>query len=214
MADTNIIPSYYASGSYEANNPFNAVVIVGKYYRVEAIRSVREMQSANFNLYQFMFKPAGFAEDDYQSVLDDVVQKNGAILTLIGLDGQRVYVPTTYLKSFPLVDGVSYERLCAVFDLGAVPPSLKTMLTDVFTHCSNYIETHAGVKATVQLGTMPTIGYVTKEQAAVFETTRQNKIKDTVNDIVTIANLEKTNAALSAYIVQLEAALEAAKTNG
>lgn len=211
MSDTNVIPSLYASGSYEANNPFNAVVIPGKYYRVEALRTVNEMQGANFNLYAAMFKPVGIAEDSYQSILDDIVSKNGAILTLIGLDGGRVYVPTTYLKSFPLIDGVSYERLCAVFDFGAVPPSLKGLIADVFTHCENYIEAHAGVKVTVQLGTMPTIGYVSKEQADVFETTRQNKIKDTVNDAITVANQEKTIQSQAAYIAQLEAALIAAK---
>lgn len=207
MADTNIIPTYFASGSYTANNPFDAVVIADKYYRVEGIRSVREMQSANLNLFKLVFEPAGIAEDSYQTILDDVTAKNGAILTLLGLDGKRVYIPTTYLKSFPLVDGVSYERLCAVFDLGAVPPNLKTLIADTLTHCENYIEAHIGVKATVQLGVMPTIGYVSKDQAAVFETTRQNKIKNTTNDVVTMATQDKTIAAQAARIAELEAAL-------
>lgn len=210
MANTlNIIPSYYAAGSYTANNPFDAVVKAGTYYTVNAIRSVAEMQGMNLNLYTLLFEPAGVSEDDYQSILDDVTTKGGAIITLIALDGSRVYVPTTYLATFPLVDGVSYERLCLIADCGAVPPTLKDNVEDIKAHIEQYIAAHMGVTATVQIGTMPTIGYVSKEQADVFETTRQNTIADQKSDVVLVAEYEDTIAKQAAYIATLEAALQA-----
>lgn len=209
MADSNVIPSYFAAGSYTANNPFDMVVKPEKYYKVEALRSVNEMLGDNRDMYKLIFEPAGVAQTDYQSMLDDVTRQQGAILVLIASDGSRVYVPTTYLKSFPLIDGVSYERLCLVVDLGAVPPTLKDLVADTKEHISNYVESHFGVKNEVQIGTMPTVGYVTAAQAKTFETTRQNKIDGTSNDVVTVAAQEKIISQQAAYIVQLETALKA-----
>jgi len=211
MSDTNVIPSYFAAGSYTANNPFDMVVRPEKYYKVEALRSVNEMLGDNQNMFKLIFEPAGVTATDYQNMLDDVTKQQGAILVLIASDGSRVYVPTTYLKSFPLTDGVSYERLCLVIDLGAVPPDLKNNIEDVKDHFANYAEAHIGVKANVQVGTMPTIGYVSAEQHKANETTRLNKIAGSMNDVVTVATQEETIAKQAAYIVQLETALKAAQ---
>ena len=213
MSDNSIIPSYYAAGSYTANNPFDQVVDPTKYYKVEGIRSVNEMQGENLDLYKLIFAPAGVAATDYQTILDDVTRQSGAILVLIASDGSRVYVPTTHLKSFPLIDGVSYERLCLIVDLGAVPPSLKDTVGDINTHISNYVQAHLGIKVDVQIGTMPTIGYVSAAQNTINETTRQYNISDTSNDVVLAAQQEQTIAKQAAYIVQLETALKAAQAN-
>lgn len=203
----NVIPTYTAGGNYEALNPFDAVVVANKYYTAEAIRSVSEMQGRNFNLQQHMFDPAGVTESDGEQILTDLVNRNGAIITLIGADGSRVYVPTTYLKSYPLVDGVLYERLCVVIDYGAVPPDLKDKLAADLEHYKAYTANSVGVDAEVKIGTMPTIGYVTKEQAEVFEQTRLNKIAGQVNDVQRLAQLEQQVATQAAYIVELETAL-------
>lgn len=210
MADIlNIVPTFYAAGSYEAANPFDATVIKGKYYTVEGIRSVSEMQGDNRDMYGLIFKPAGVAEADYPDMLAEVTSKKGAILTLIAIDGSRVYVPTTYLTAFPLVDGVSLERLCGIIDFGAVPPTLKTEIDSVLIHIKNYVEAHVGVTANVTLGTMPTIGYVSKEQNDVNETTRKNKIADAKSDVILNAEYEETIAKQAAYIIELEAKITA-----
>lgn len=200
----NIIPTYYAAGSYEATNPFDAVVIKGKYYTVEGIRSVAEMQSDNLDLYKLIFKPAGVPDTDYQTLLSAITTNKGAILTLIGLDGAKVYVPTTHLAAFPLVDGISLERLCLIIDMGAVAPTLKDVIGETKTHIEQYVEAHVGITATVQIGTMPTIGYVSKEQNEVNETTRLNKIANSKSDVVLIAEYEETIAKQAAYIQQLQ----------
>jgi len=202
----NVIPAWKAAGSFEANNPFDAVVNKDTYYTIESTSTISEMQGRNIDLYTVIFKPAGIAQEDYQSIVDGINSAGGGILTLIAKDGTRVYLPTTYLKSFPLTDGISYERLCLVADLGSVPPTLKTRIDDVLTHVKNYIELHVGIEnATVQLGTVPLVGYVTAEQAAVFEATRQTAIANVKNDVLTIADQATKIASQAAYIAQLEA---------
>ena len=206
MATTNIIPSYLTGGSFEAVNPFDIVVDVNKYYTLEAIRSVAELQGDNKDIYSLVFQPAGIAQTDYQTYINALNAVAGAgIVVLVGNDGSRVYVPTTYLKSFPLKDGVSYERICLIADLGPCPPSVATELNDVITHIKNYIQANFGLTPTVKLGTMPTIGYVTAEQASVFEATRQNAITNANNDVVTVALQSKTISSQQVYISELEA---------
>lgn len=204
----NVVPAYLTGGSFEANNPFDSVVNKDIYYTIEATRSVSEMQGRNLDLYSLIFKPAGVADTDYQAILDNLVKVNGAILILIAKDGTRVYLPTTYLKSFPLTDGVTYERLCIVADLGAVPPTLKGLITDTITHIQQYIQAHVGIQnPVVNIGTIPVVGYVTAEQAKVFEATRQTAIANTKNDVLTIADQAATIASQAAYIAELEGKL-------
>lgn len=206
MSTLNVVPSYHAAGSFTANNPFNLVVKPEIYYTIEAIRSITEMQGMNLDLWSLIFQPAGILQTDYQSYIDNINSVTGAaIVVLIGKDGSRVYVPTTYLASFPLVDGVSYERICIIGDCGACPPALADELTDTLTHFQNYLAAHVGINATFKLGTIPTIGYVTAAQAAVNEATRKNAITNTSNDVTTIAEQTTTISGLQAYVAQLEA---------
>lgn len=205
MADQNLIPSINASGRFEALAPFDGVVDTTKYYTVEALHTIHEMESKKLDLYTLVFAPVGVQSADYQTVLSRAKADGAIIVGLLDRTGAEIYVPTTYLKAFPLTDGVAYERMCLVADLGPCPPSMKDTVAQVQSHMRSYILDAIGVNATVRLGTIPTIGYVSAQQATAYETTRKNAITDSNNDVAKIKNLTALLADRDAYIAELEA---------
>jgi hypothetical protein len=210
MADKNIIPAIHAAGRFEASAPFNTIVDQSKYYTVEATRTIFEMEQAKLDLYTLVFAPVGVVAEDYPTVLARAKAADAIIVSLMDRNGIPVYVPTTYLTSFPLVDGVSYERMCIVADVGAVPPSMQQTLQQAMDHMANYLLTTVGITARVTLGTIPTVGYTSQAQADAYENTRKGKITDASNDVAKVNALTAQLAAAQAYNLELEAALAAA----
>lgn len=205
MATNNIIPSMDARGRFEALAPFDTVVKTDVYYTVEAIRNLHEMESLKLDLYDLIFKPLGVSVEDFPKVLERARAAGGKVLSLLDRQSVAVYVLTNYLKSWPLVDGVSYERMCAIIDYGPCPPSMKDTLALTLVHYKEYTEANVGVDVTVNLGTIPTIGYVSKDQSDAYENDRKARITANNNDIARSLDLERRLTAAQAYIVELEA---------
>jgi hypothetical protein len=213
MTDTNIIPQLYAKGSFVANAPFDSVVSPAAFYTVVDTVTPSQMQARKADLFKLVWEPAGVSDADYQVQLNTLINLNGAIVVLSSKNGPDVYVPSTYIKSFPLVDGVIYEHLCIITDCGAVPPDFKDVLNSAVDHFNNYMKDNCGLEnPRTVIGTIQTRGYVPKEQAEAWENTRQSKIKENPSDLVRLNNALATNAQLTAYVAELEAALKAVQT--
>lgn len=207
MADNTIIPALRVTGRFEALAPFDRVINYMASYTVEAIRTVGEMQGLNINIYQRVFQPLGIDQATYLTMLNDIVAAGGVIITLIPRVGAPVYVVSTYLKSFPLVDGFIYERMVVVSDLGALSSNMAPALEEAFTHFHDWILQHYGIQSTVKLGTVPVIGYVSQFEHETMETARKNRITDQQSDLAKNIALEKQVASQLAYIQELEARL-------
>ncbi|MNG46982.1 hypothetical protein D3C79_48490 [compost metagenome] len=209
MASNTIIPSIDARGRFEAEAPFDLVVKPEVYYTVEAIRNIHEMEALKLDLFELVFKPAGFTADTFPAALERARKDGAKVLSLLDRADVATYVLTNYLKSWPLVDGVSYEHMVIIADMGPVPPGMADILAKEIAHIKDHIEANVGITTTVTIGTIPTIGYVSKEQADAYENVRKSKITDSGNDVARIRELEAQAIRDHAYIQQLEAALAA-----
>jgi hypothetical protein len=207
MADQNMIPAINAAGRFEAAAPFDQIVNQSTFYTVEATRTIHEMEGAKLDLYTLVFAPVGVTPEDFPVVLKRARDAGAIICALLDRNGLPVYVPTTYLTSFPLVDGVSYERMCMIADLGPVPPSMAQAMEQVLDHTKQYIQATLGISSVVRLGTVPTVGYVSQAQATAYENTRKGLITDTSNDVAKNRALTLKVASKDAYIAKLEADL-------
>ncbi|UQT02710.1 hypothetical protein YUBABA_01210 [Serratia phage vB_SmaM-Yubaba] len=206
----NLIPAVWAKGSFEAENPFSNVVDPKVFYTVEAVRTIPEMQAEKEDLYKLIFEPVGITQDQYQSYVDQAIANNAVVIVLTSRGRPDTYLLSTYLKSFPLVDGVIYERVCIISDLGACPPAFKDRINSVIAHFNEYIKNAVGIQdPRTVIGTIPTRGYVSKEQADAWENTRQQTITRNPSDVVRIEELTTENQQLYTYINQLEAQLKA-----
>lgn len=212
MTELNIIPGMRAAGKFEANIPFDRVVDPSTFYTVEAIRTIPEMQGLNIDIYSRVFKPVGLAQEDYAAVIAKGIAEKTVVVSLIPRTGPPVYVLSTYLKSFPLIDGWSYERMCLVVNFGPLAEDMKEPLKEAQDHFKDYVLTHYGIDATVQLGTIPIIGYVSQEEHELQELTRQNRITDRVSDLGKINELTAQVTEQQAYILDLERRLGAIPT--
>lgn len=209
--NTNIIPQLYAKGSFEALPPFDSVVSPSAFYTVEDTVTPVQLQARKEDLYKLIWQPAGATDAEYQQQLATLINLNGAIIVLSSKNSPDVYLPSTHVKSFPLVDGVIYEHLCIITDCGAVPPSFKDVLNSAIDHFNNYMRDNLGLEdPRTVLGTIATRGYISKEQAAAWENTRQGKIKENPSDLIRLNAANSTIAQMTAYIAELEAALQAA----
>lgn len=206
----NIIPAVYAAGSFEAIAPFDSVVDPKIFYTVEAVRTVPEMQALKVDLFRTVFAPAGVDEATYGDMVARAIQDGAVVISLTSRGREPVYVLSTHMKSFPLVDGVIYERMCIISDLGAVPPALKDRINAAIDHFNNYIKNSIGIASPKTfIGTIPTRGYVSKEQSESWEKSRQTSITEEPSDLVRAEKLTVENQQLYAYIAELEAQLKA-----
>lgn len=212
MADKNLIPSINTGGSFEAIAPFNSVVIPSKFYTVEAIRTIQEMEALKLDLYALVFAPVGVSPEDFQTVLSRARSEQSVIVSLVDRDGIPVCVPTTYLKSFPLTDGHVYERMCLVVDLGSCSSAVKDEIAQAQQHIKEYIASTIGITKEVKLGTIPGRSYTSAQQHASFEATRKLAKEDLINDVTKNKDLQTQLIKRDAYIQKLEAELIALAT--
>lgn len=202
---SNVIPSIYAQGSYTAKEPFENIVDPEVYYVAESIRTVAEMRSMNLNLHKLIFEPVGIDLGTGLSYLDECEKMNGAVIKLTSSGNIPIYILSNRLASFPVVDGVKYERMALIVDLGAVPPGMKTVLEEAKVDIKDYVLSKVGVDNEVKVGVCPTKGYVSGDQAEIFENTRLNKIKNSQSNTQLISSLQEESVKKDAYIQALEA---------
>lgn len=205
----NAIPSIYASGQFNARAPFNTLVDENTFYTVEAIRTISEMQSVKLDLYTLVFKPVGIAQSKTTELLDELLKNKACIVTLTQNNGKSIYVPSTYIESFPEVDGVVFEHLCIVSDCGACSPTTKDRVDSTLQAIQFAIEKNLGIKsAKVMVATLPQKSYVSKTQAEAWETSRQLNIDVASNPVV---QNEKLNEEIAGYKKRIAALEEAIK---
>lgn len=209
----NNIPSLRAAGKFVVDAPFTKVVSDTGFYTVEAVRTIPEMQAIRpaINLFALIYAPLGYDKDkpedvaEVNALLETGISQNAAVVTLTSRGRGPVNVLSTYIKSFPLADGVIYERLGIVLDLGPCPPAMKEQVNNALVHFESYIKGAFGIEQpNATLGTVPIRGYVSKETATAWEKSRQNRIIDEPSDTIIIEKQRQQIAELQTYVKKLE----------
>jgi hypothetical protein len=77
-------------------------------------------------------------------------------------------------------------------------------MQQVLEHTRQYITATMGITSVVRLGTVPTVGYVSQQQADAYENTRKSQITDATNDVAKVRTLTQQVANKDVYIAKLE----------
>ena len=189
-------PPLYAKGTYSLTSPYT--LPSSQSYTCVAIRSFRDLLKLHIDVVKAYYTPVGLGEAEYKNDTDVAA----AIITLLGDDGQVVYVPDTYISSYPGLSGYDYKHMVLSVSLGTVWDQLP--LDDVKEKIAETVKTALGVEATVYDHVAPSTNSVTQTEHERIETARRAAIRNQKTLTAQILELKASYAALQEQYTALE----------
>lgn len=189
-------PPLYAKGTYSLTSPY--VLPGAQSYTCVAIRSFRDLLKLNIDIVKAYYTPVGLGETEYSNDTDVAA----AIITLLGDDGQVVYVPDTYISSYPDLSGYDYKHMVLSVSLGTVWDQLP--LDDVIEKIEETVKTALGVEATVYEHVAPSSNAISQTEHERIETARRAAIRNQKTLTAQLLELKASHTALQEQYTALE----------
>ncbi|QXO09654.1 hypothetical protein pEaSNUABM11_00230 [Erwinia phage pEa_SNUABM_11] len=205
MARIPLTPPINTEGVFKINNPF--VLSQDVMFRVDAISNFTDLQRRNIDPYATYYQPAGVSNSDY---LDDA-NAGASIITFKSNDGQVVYIPDTYIETYPGAAGVSYVRNVLVWDCGPVPDYVD--IAALNADAQAVLEKGLGVTINGQVTTLAYEGVISDEDHVRMEAERKAKIRETTPLSEQVADLTARNTELQTLVDRLTAIVAANASN-
>lgn len=189
-------PPLLARGIYQLKSPYNASPT--KVYICYAIRTFKDLYELGKDVYSEFYSPYGLSEVEFS----EDREAGAAIITLISEDNQVIYVPDTYILSFPDMGDVGYQRVILSVDFGILPDYLS------FDYTKQELEGVAakviGKTPDIELHVAPISGAVTPDQHETLESSRLANIELQTTDRAKYLRQLKINDALIERLQTLE----------
>lgn len=202
MAET-IIPTIGARGIWTLLDPYTTVLAPGVVYACTGLRTIADVQAAGIDPYATYYNPTGTPID--RTKYDQDVAAGVMIVSLLSDDGNTVYVPTTYIKSFPAAGGVPYSVICLAVELPAIPEYVD--LSAIKQIIADRVMDTIGVTCTVTEVKLSNTTLIDQQTSKGYEAARQanisNKTTDNAKLMAVSAQLQQAQqkiAALEQYI--------------
>lgn len=151
-------------GRYELKVPWTADP--AKTYTCEAIRSYPDCEERGLNVLEDIYVAMGLTETEYNA--DLTLDPN--IITLMSDDGETIYVPDTYVVSYPNMGDVTYSHIVVSASIGPLPDyvPLDLLKANISALCSDVI----GMEPEVNVNKAPHSGSITPSQHEASEAAR------------------------------------------
>jgi hypothetical protein len=180
-------------------SPFNQEIVPNTPYTVIAVRKFADIIKKGEIPYETYYAPKGLSYNDYQR--DSAA--NECIVTLRSAAGQFIYVPTSYILSYPNQSGVRYTAIALLVELGAI--SDQTDLSAVRTKISNVVRDSFGLTPTIQQVAYSETVLKSAADHAAIEGARTAAITEQMTDYAKYQQALATVTAQALKIQQLEA---------
>lgn len=144
MADTYIIPPVGSKGRFTFKEPFNQEDYENQELTVSAVRTLKELQDNNIDVYKTIYALVGLSENDFLTDFANSVP----IVVFASTANNYLYVPANRVSGLPDTSGVKYQEVILAINLGLLPLGYDLELVK-----SDTIETihdRLGVQSTVQ----------------------------------------------------------------
>lgn len=191
-----VTPPMYSEGVFLLTTPFNAKVDVA--YKVQAIRTFAEISAHGEDPFQLVYFPVGLTRTDYQNDID----LGAAVITLLSKTEKPIYVPDTYIRSYPDMGSVPYSHLVVSASCGSIADSYDTAVIQQLL--AGLLRDRLGITAVVTVGRAATANVVSAEEHVEIERARQAAITQTNTDLSRALKAEDTVAAQLVTIAALE----------
>lgn len=151
-------------GRYQLRNPWSADP--GKVYICEAIRSYPDCEERGLDVLNDIYIANGLTESEYND--DLAVDPN--IITIMADDGETIYVPDTYVASYPNMADITYSHVVLSASIGPLPDyvPLAVLQSKISSLCSDVI----GQAPEVNINKAPHAGAITPDQHEGMEAAR------------------------------------------
>ena len=169
---TQLTPPILTRGIYTVAAPF--VVDSSLFYTTTAIRTFTDLLAQAVDPLALVYTPVGLGSSQMQS--DQTASAN--IITLTPDSGNPIYIPSTYITSFPDDTAVEYEYGILTCSLGAIPVSLATQLQQVMDTIKASVSDLIGLEPDVTLSIAPSSGAISAAQYRVNEQNRLAAIRN------------------------------------
>lgn len=165
---TRMTPPLLTKGRYTLVSPFVAEGTV--LYTCTALRTFGECEVAGEDVLNDVYIKHNLTLADYNRDLSA-----GALLvTLMSETEPPIFVPDTYIESYPNLSDVTYNHIVLTASLGAVPDFLNFEFLK--SQMSSLISDVIGLEPEVQIARAISTGIVTPEQHEAMEVGRQAAI--------------------------------------
>ncbi len=159
-----LIPDIGSKGKYSFKDPVNTKVPENVVFTCQSIRTLADLINTKQDVFKTIYLPLGLTRENYEEDINNGV----SIIGLHAEIGAVHYVPSSYLNSYPNLNGVIYTKLMMGVDLGAVPDSLSLEAIEV--SISNIVYD--------QLGIRPEIKVIATSQSIVVNYDDHEKIEE------------------------------------
>lgn len=192
------MPPVGASGVYVLDTPFNTKLLNNTSYRCDAIRRFNDLYEMSIDPYEEFYRPAGVSKERF----DADVASQTAIVSLVSQNNHWVYVPSSFIRSFPNVNGIPYTSLVLGVTLGAIPNYMD--LSGLYTAVSNLVRDTIGVSPQIQSVAVSNVTNLSQQDHDRLEAARLQNVNNSTTDRAKYIALQKENAMLRQQLMQLE----------
>lgn len=171
-----LTPPVGASGIFALASPFDVQLIPGVSYTCIAVRKFADIQKLGVDPFSVYYVPNSLSEAIYTAD----VTAGECIVTLRSNGGTFLYVPTSYITSYPNMGGIPYTAIILGISLGAIPNTLD--LTAVKTKISNVVQDSFGITPQIQQAAISETKNMSISDANAIESARLASITDDQTD--------------------------------
>lgn len=193
-----LVPPIGISGLFQLSSPYSNLLQTNVSYRCDAVRRLSDLIDLGVEPYEEYYLPFGLTQAQYDQ---DVINRV-SIITLISDANHVVRVPTTYLISYPDINGVPYHVMLLGIELGAIPNNKD--LTGIKQIIANLVRDTIGVVPTIREAVASAEQKVSQQDHEVLEAARASMITNTQTDRAKLLAAEKELAALRIQYNALE----------
>lgn len=133
-----LVPPIGSAGTWGLRAPFADDIVAGQIYSCVAVRRLSEFRLLGIDPFTQYYKPQNIQDAVYAT---DLAQGDVCIVSLQSTSGKLVFVPSTYINSYPNPNGYKYTPVSLVVDIGSIHNdlNLSAMKTDMIDLIKGYL---------------------------------------------------------------------------
>lgn len=190
------IPAIGASGYFELLTPFDTQIGTGERFTLKSVRTISEYLASNEDVFNEIYVTNGI-DIAYQNDLKNDIE----ILGIQSERGSWVYVPVTYVKCYPVANGIPYRTISIVIPIQPIPVDID--LTGLLSQLNQVVLSSLGISTDAKMVETSKVVLVDTVADANIKTTRA-LLKNSSTPYATILQLKNSLTVANDKVSSLE----------